>query len=143
MEKIRVDIIGSEGIKSSKKYPIVGNSVEIEKKTGKRPSYRPKFSKDCILPYFTGKWIFKKINFKLMLKEGANECINYYSGDKVNVPTCDRKAIKDYFDAHVVKHAGATTQKIQIPMLLYVGFIAVIILQVIGILLQTGRIRIV
>jgi len=141
--KILVEIIGHNGIKSRKKYEIDGNSVVIRKaKRGKgNPAYKATFNKDCIVPYRKGIWPFKRLKQKLVLMEGANECIDFFSFTKVNVPTFDRKTSEELFEANVLRKSGALTTKVQVPLSLYLFMGIIAVLAFVNILISTGRVR--
>ena len=141
--KILVEIIGPNGVKSRKKYPIEGNTVVIRKaKRGRGPAaYKPTFTKDCVVPYNKGIWPFRRLKQKLMLMEDADACIDFYSFTKVNVPTFDRKTSEELFEANVVRKAGATTTKVQVPLSLYLFMGIIAVLAFVNILISTGRVR--
>lgn len=141
--KILVEIIGPNGIKSRKNYEIEGDQVVIRKaKRGRGPAaYKASFNKDCIVPYYKGIWPFRRLKQKLILMEGATECVNFFDVYGTFVPTIDRSTIEKLFQANVIKSAGSTTTKVQVPLSLYLflGFIAV--LAFVNILVSTGRVR--
>lgn len=144
MQKILVEIIGENGVKSRKKYPIEENHVVIRKRTRGRgpPGYKVPLNKDCILTYYVGVGIFKRTKRKLLLKENASEFVNFYSQERVETPTVNMKSLRDYSQASVIKFLGATVQRIQVPTLLYVVIAGVIFLQVINLLVSSGRVHI-
>jgi len=125
-----------------KKYPIVDNSLEIRPpRTGPGgTAYRVEFDRNCIIPFETGIWPFKSKKEKVMFAMGASKCINFGKG-AIQVAMWDKTSEEELFKANVIKAAGATTTKTQIPMLLYLLIATVIMLQVIGILMSTGRLR--
>ena len=141
--KILVEIIGPNGIKSRKKYPIDGNSVVIRpaKRGRGPPAHKATFTKDCIVPYNKGIWPFRRLKQKLLLMEDADECIDFYSFTKVNVPTFDRRTSEKLFQANVIKSAGSTTTKVQVPLSLYLFMGIIAVLAFVNILISTGRIR--
>ena len=141
--KFLVEIIGANCVKSRKTYEVDGDSIVIRKaKRGRGPpAYKPTFNKDCILNYWKGIWPFKKLKQRLMLKEGANECVNFYGGEEVDVPTFDRKASEKLFQANVIKSAGSTTTKVQVPLSLYLFMGIIAVLAFVNILISTGRVR--
>jgi hypothetical protein len=138
-EKIRVEIITEQGLKR-RKVPIKGTTVEIEKPSKGNVGYYPRFNREGILMYSTGKWIFKRHHKKLMLLYGASECIKF-TKDSVDMATWDKKTEENLFKANVIKSAGETTQKVMIPIFVYLLFMAIIILQIFNMLLASGRIR--
>jgi len=144
--KILVEIIGEAGIKSRKKYPIEGDKILIRK--GKRgrgnPAYKPSFDKNCILPYTIGWGPFKRHREKLLLIDGANDCVsfNFKNGEaSVKKPLWDKETEEDLFKANVIKAAGATVQRVKIPALLYVALFLVVGMQFLTLLVASGRIR--
>lgn len=141
--KILVEIIGPNGIKSRKKYEIEGNTVVISKaKRGRGPpAYKPKFTKDCIVPYRKGIWPFKMLKHKLILMEGANECITFFDAYGVFVPTFDRSTSENLFQANVIKSAGTTATKVQVPLTLYLFLGIILALTLMNFLTVTGRVR--
>lgn len=141
--KILVEIIGANGIKSRKKYPIEEDNVVIRpaKRGRGPPAYKASFDKDCIVPYWKGIWPFKRLKHKLLLMEGATECVNFYSFTKVNVPTLDRKGVEKLFEANVIKSAGATTTKVVVPLSLYLFLGVIAVMAFVNILISTGRVR--
>lgn len=141
-KKILVEVLGATGIKSRKKYPIENNMVVLRKKEKRLPAYKAKFSKDSIIFYNVGFWIFKRLKQKLMIIEGASECVSF-KNSKVTVPVWDRKSSEDLFKANVIKSSGQTTQRVQIPAMLYVVLAGIIFLQVFTALIITGSIRLV
>jgi len=76
-DKIRVEIIGPGGM-HAKNYVIEENTVIIRK--GRRgsggASYKPEFTRDCLIEYKTGIWPFRKLRKKLMLFDGGDKCIS-------------------------------------------------------------------
>ena len=146
-QKILVEIIGENGVKSKKKYPIEADKVVID--PGKRgrgnPPYKPSFNKDCILPYYTGFGPFKRLKQKLLLIDGASKCVSFeFNNGKgiVDMPLWDRPTEEKLFDASVIKAAGATTQKVKISPLLYIALFMVVGMQFLTILLLTGKVRV-
>lgn len=140
---ILVDIIGENGVKSSKKYPIEENSVVIrEAKRGRGPAaYKPTFDKDCLIYYTVGFWKFKRLKVKLMLMESANSCVKFV-GKRVDRPIWGRVTSEKLFEANVIKSAGASTQKLQIPMMLYVFLFVITAISFMTFLVVTGKVRI-
>ena len=145
-EKITVDVIKPTGIET-KKFPVKGNKIII------RPKRRgpggteisAKFDRDCLLPYYDRVLFFKRFKgYKLFWIEGADRCISFRwntsegdegdEEDKVNVdvPTCDRRTIEEYFKANVLQAAGTIRQTVQVPTALYLASfmtLGVVILQ--------------
>lgn len=136
-DKILVEIIGARGIR--KKHCVLdGNKIIIKQGKGVRgdPSIKAVFDKDCILAYSVGIGVFRRWKQKLMWIEGHHNCINFKG--KVALSYVD---VKGYFNAGAIKNSGSTIQTIKIPPILYVLFVAVMFLQVLGFLVSTGRVR--
>jgi len=107
--------------------------------------YKAKFDRDCIIVYWKGFGPFKKLCQKLILIEGAEECIRFrFMGKEyeLNMPVFDRDAAENFFKAAVIKAAGATVQKITIPISVYIILVLVAIMQFISLLILSGRVKI-
>lgn len=137
-EKILVEIISPRGVKK-KKCVLDGNRIIIHQGKGVRgdPSLKAEFDKDCILPYSVGRSFYKRWKQKLVWIEGHKRCINFM-GKNVALSYPD---VKGYFNAGVIKNSGSTIQTIKIPTILYVLFAGVLFLQVVNLLISTGRVR--
>ena len=136
-----VEIIGENGIKKRKKYPVKENKVSIEppKVRGRGHSgWMPEFSKGCFLYFRAG--IFGKLKRKLMVMEGASKCIEFKGKDDVVIPVYDRGASKRFFEAEVIKSAGASTQKVTVPIFVYLLLFMALMLGIVNILVSSGRI---
>lgn len=140
--KITVEILGEAGIKTSKKFPIEGNTVVIRqpRKGPGGTAYKPTFDRTCLIPYSKGIWPFKRINFKLMLKDGAKECISFFK-EPLDIPMWDRKTEEDLFKANVIKAAGATVQKLQVPTWLGILAFLTLVFSFVGMLFASGQLR--
>ena len=136
-----VEIIGENGIKKRKKYPIEQNKVVIDKQKTKHAGWMPEFSKHSFLYYFSGVFPFKRLKRKLMVMEGANKCIEFRGKEDVEVPVYNKEVVKKLFEAEVIKHAGATTQKIGIPIFVYLLLFLMLMLGIVNILVTSGRIH--
>jgi len=142
--KILVEIIGEEGIKLKKKYPIEGNTIVIQPRKTRNPGYYPKFGRNCLLSYFVGFGPFKRLKQKLLLIEGANECVSFnFTGKtaEVDMPIWDRETEQKLFEASVIKAAGASVQRIKIPIFLYILVFMGFAIGFLNFLVATGRIR--
>lgn len=141
--KILVEIIGPNGIKSRKKYPIEEDKVVIRQaKRGRGPpAYKASFNKDCIVPYWKGIWPFKRLKQKLILMEGSDHCVTFYDDYGVFVPSFDRSSSEKLFQANVIKSAGSTTTKVQVPLSLYLFLGVIAVMAFVNILISTGRVR--
>ena len=147
--KILVEIIGEEGIKSRKKYPVEGNKVVIRpaRRGPGGTAYKPEFDKDCLLNYWSGWGPFKRLKQKLLLIDGADRCVSFRTKPnegvvEVEMPTFDRKTAEDLFKANVIKAAGSTLQKITVPISMYLLLGMVAVMNFIILLILTGRIRV-
>lgn len=133
MTKIRVDIIGENGITSTKKHKIKGNKVILRK--GRRGKggigWKPSFTKDSLLPYKTGLWPFKFLRQKLMVKQDASECVNFYGKEGVEVPEWSREELAKASTATVIKNAGVSTQKLLVPTFVYLLLGAILMFQLV------------
>lgn len=143
--KILVEIYDKTGLKQRKKFPIEGNSVLI--RAGRRGpgglAQAPTFDEDCVVYFYSGWWPFKQLKRKLLWKEGAERFINFRAEPEgFEMPQWDRRSEEEFFKASVIKAAGATVSKLQVPALLYVLIFANIALTFIGFLVSSGRVRI-
>jgi len=142
--KILVEIIGEEGIKSKKKYVIEGNTIVIQPRKTRNPGYYPKFDRNCLLSYFVGFGPFKRLKQKLLLIDGASECVSFNFTEtrgEVDMPFWDRETEKKLFEASVIKAAGASVQRIKIPIFLYILVFMGFAIGFLNFLVATGRIR--
>lgn len=145
--KIKVDVINEAGL-TTRKYPIEGNNIVIRaaKRGRGGAAYTASFDKHCLLPYYVGFWPFKQLKQKLMLIEGADECVSFDFTDKTDtktkMPTWTREALEKASEASVIKAAGATFQKMKIPTLLYVALFMCVGMQFLILLVLTGRVKI-
>lgn len=89
------------------------------------------FSKD-----FWGRWIPT-----IEVKPYAKEAINFKT-ENIIPSIWDAEAEQNLFQAQVIKAAGATSSKLQIPIGLYLILGIILVVGVIGLLLSSGRIRI-
>jgi len=74
-----------------------------------------------------------------MVMDGADKCIEF-KGKDVQVPIFDRETSKRLFEAEVIKHAGASTQKVTVPIFVYLLLFLLFMLGIVNILVGTGRI---
>lgn len=153
-DKILVEIIDKSGIPHKAKYPYEENHVVIAKGS-KKPGdvrYAPEFNRDCILPYFEGKWPFRRLKRRLMVWNGSDHCIEFIpeklddkgevvEGAKVDLHLPTRTTVEQYARAQVVKAAGETMQQVKISPLLYVLVFVNIVLTCGAILLASGKIQ--
>jgi len=144
--KILVEVIGENGIKSRKNHKIDGNKVIIEKpeKGRGKVGWAPKFDKDCILhrEYRPFPWLFKRHYSKLVVMEGAKECIKFLFKDKrAKIPKLDKATITELMKASVLKAAGQVRQKIEIPMFFYMLMFMVLGIGFLNFIAEMGIIR--
>lgn len=120
---------------------IVGNEVVIEAASQGRSgdSYRAKFDNTCLLPYTTGILFFKSVKHKLLLKEGASECVSFGNLENSVAPSCTIQDVKKYATATVIRAAGSL--KPENKTLIYVLIIINIILTLFGLLVASGNIK--
>jgi len=142
--KILVEIYTPNGfLLSKKKYPFCEDYVEIRQPrrgAGGTP-YRPKYGKDCIISYVSGLPGFRQVKQKLMLIQGAERCMSF-SKDGLEPALWNRQTEEEFFKASVIKAAGTTTQKIQVPTLFYVVILINIALTFVVLLVSSGRVKI-
>lgn len=136
-QKILVEIYDKTGLKQRKKCKIIGNQVEIRPKKTRDPGWYADFGELSIV-YFMSGFPFKKLNRKLMVKEGATRCISLRSFP-VEVPVWDSRMEKEVANAHILKHAGTSLQKVQVPswlimiLLANIGLTVIILLKILGV----------
>jgi hypothetical protein len=136
-EKISVDLITPKGVRR-KKLVVEGKYVILKEGKGVRgdPTVKAEFDDDCLLYYKS--FFGLRLHQKLVLVEGHKKCVSFRP--KVGLSYFD---VKGFFNAGAIKNAGSTIQHIKIPLAFYLIVGAVLILQVITLLLSSGRIRIV
>jgi len=144
--KILVEVIGENGIKSRKTHRINGNKVIIEKpeKGRGKVGWAPKFDKDCILhrDFRPFPWVFKRHSSKLIVMEGAKECISFLAKDKrAKIPKLDKATITELMKASVLKAAGQVKQKIEIPVFFWLFMFMLIGLGALNLMAELGLIR--
>lgn len=137
-EKLFVEIINEQGIKTRKKFPIKKNKVILRKKSGTKPEISAKFTHNAILHYTTGIGPFKRHHTKVLLKEGSKKCLEVLEN---KVPTLDEATIEDLFNENALKGAGHTQTTLKVPIFLYLMVGALIILGIFQLLLASGRVR--
>jgi len=134
-DKILVEIITPKGVKR-KKLVVEGKYVIIHQGKGVRgdPVIKAEFDDDCILYYKKFFGLFLKQ--KLVLIEGHKKCVSFKP--KTGLSYFD---VKGFFNAGAIKNAGATIQSIKIPLTFYLIIGAVLVMQIISLLVSTGRVR--
>lgn len=141
-EKKLLEIINESGVQFKGKFPIDENRIIIEKpnKTAGYAGYMPAYNQKCILPYYEGKWPFRKRKERLMLWNGSDHCVEFRD-KKLDFHLPTRKMVDFYNDLQVMTHTGATMQQLKIPGLLYVLIFVNIMVSVGALLLGSGVIR--
>ncbi len=139
-EKIRVEIIGGY-LPKKRMCDIVGNEVIIKPANQGRggEEYRAKFDNTCLLPYTTGLLFLKSVKHKLLVKEGATECISFGNLETSLAPSCTIQDVNRYATATVIRAAGSL--KPENKTLIYVLIIINIILTLFGLLVASGNIK--
>ena len=142
MPKMLVETISATGA-LKKRYNYEGNKLLIRKGKDRHAGYNPRFSKNSIIPYRTGFGPLKFWKHKVILIDGADECLNFNAElPEAEIPVWDRKSEEKLFEANVIKASGTVSNKIQIPTLFYLLLIFPTILGFVNILIMTGRLRI-
>jgi len=128
-EKILVEIIGEQGIKERRKCKTDMHKVELSRGRGRgKKTWKPPFGKENILYYHVGFWPLKRLKRKLMIREGASSFMDFSNGEKL--PPYTFNDMNEYANAKVIKNSGQTTQKIAVPLSLYV--VSILTLVVVG-----------
>ena len=143
--RLKVEIVYKNGESRIKKCKIIGNSIVIEpKKRGRGGTgWMPTFDIGSIIERKTRKFIFKRIEKRLMVIEGSEKCINFDpKQDKNNVALWNRESEQKLFEANVIKAAGQSTQKIKVPTVVYILILLTFVIAFIDLLVSTGRIRV-
>ena len=137
-KKIRVDIIRSGLPPLKKMCEVRGKYVIIQKRnaTKRIPEYKASFTNQCLIPYKKG--LLSK-DFKLMVKEGAGRCINFYP--KTRVYETDKTEIERLFRANVLEKAGVVSHKVEIPMLFWLVMVALFVIGLLNLLATSGTVR--
>ena len=135
----RVIIISGNTVIKKKKCTLDGNTIIIEKGS------RGKGNIGWKVPVRGQDWkYYRKLGFlkrKLEIKVDAKNFIPFGTElENVEVPTCTRKDIEEYSNANVIKKSGMSTQKIEVPILLYLLVGGVLILQIIQFMMSQGMI---
>lgn len=120
--RLNVEIIYKTGDSRIKKCQIAGNRVIIEQKRRGRggKGWSPTFDKACIIERKTRKLIFKRVEKRLMVMEGAEKCVNFAPTQKaVNIPTFDRKECQEFFDVSVLRQSGDVKIKHELPFVFW------------------------
>ena len=142
-QKILVEVLDSSGIKQKKKCVVEGTKVIVRKKSGKgknyKPAYKAGFDESCLL-YYRGMWPFRFLKRKLQLIDGHDHCIKFdYTKKTVDFSRFD---IGNMFKAEVLEKAQASKTKLDVPFMLYLILIFILLMNVVSILVFTGRLRV-
>jgi len=136
--KVRVKTPSGEIIKWCKPEED-GETIIYQKQTKKKPLWKFKFSSNSLI-YFKS---WGRRFFAIDVFYQAPKAIEYhYKTKEIEQALWDKKEETDLFKASVIKAAGATTQKVQIPTLLYVFLFLNIAISFISLLVSSGRVRI-
>ena len=129
--KEKVIIISGNTVIKKKKCVLEGNTVIIEKgkkgagNVGWKVNAKPEDYK-----YYRNRLGFLKR--KLEIKVDAKKFIPFGTmTDKDKIPTCTRKDVMEYGNATILKRAGMSTQKIEVPLPFYLIVGAVFVMQII------------
>jgi hypothetical protein len=138
--KILVEIIGA--IPRKLKLPIDDGKIVVKEATAGRrgAAITATFDNTCLVPYWAGIPPFRTIKYKLLLKEGATECISFGNRYTKDAPTCTLSDVQKFGQATVIKLAGALRNPNNMNIL-YLLVIVAIIIGVINIFVASGNIR--
>jgi hypothetical protein len=120
--KIRVEILKETGMKVKK---CVVDYQRIIIRHGRRGAggqeYAPHFTKGSLIPYETGFGPFKRLHYKLMIFDGAEDCIDFDVENKTVIPaTWDRHTFEKAARAGALHAEGEIILKGQNTGLTYV-----------------------
>ena len=136
--KIKARVYRPIGIQTFLKKPELDGQTIIMRKSKGRNDVGWTFKFDQTYP--TGR-IFKTATVDVI--PNAARAVHYdYEHKTFDAAYWDRKTEEDIMNANVVKAAGAISNKLQIPAVLYVMILASIVIGIIGILVSSGRVRI-
>jgi hypothetical protein len=142
-QKILVEVLDASGIKKRKKCIVQGSSVVIQQKKGRGRSYTPafqaKFDESCLI-FYRGMWPFRFLKRKLMVFDGHTKCISFNADTKIMEPS--QYDVAELFDAEVLKKSGSLKTKLDVPFMLYLILIFILLMNVVSILVFTGRLRV-
>ncbi len=135
-KKLLVEIL-SQSESRKKKCVDKGDYVIIKQGKGVRgdPTIKAYYDKDCLIPFKSG--LFRSVKQKLIWKEGHKRCTRFY-GKNIDISKPD---VSGFFNAGAIKNAGSTLQTIKAPTVLYLLLGFVLIMQVVNMLLMSGRLR--
>jgi len=138
MQKETVEIIAGNGVRTRKKYAVKGNSVIIRERNKKTHSsrYAPTFDETCFVYFTKGIRPFKRLKRKLMLLDGKDECISFK--DPVELGRYD---VEEHFKYEVYNKASTLKTNIEVPFMLQIVLIVGIVLQIVTLLVLSGRLR--
>lgn len=122
--KISVEVYDNIGLKHTKKYPVEGHLVVFRKghKGKGGAALKVPFNAEDVVPFKKG-FPIKRLQLKLLFNEVAKKFIN----PKAKVPEDIKlswEQIEAYFQAQVIKAAGAINPKIEIPTFLWILIVA-------------------
>lgn len=122
--KIIVEVYDHTGMKHTRKYPVEEHKIVFQKghKGKGGAALKVPFTSDDVIPFRKGL-IFKRLHLKLIYNSVAKKFIN----PKAKIPEEIKLTWSDieaYFQAQVIKAAGAVNPKIEIPTFLWLLLIA-------------------
>lgn len=137
--KILVEIVGASPYPKRRKCPIEGNKIILKEAREGRggAAITAEFDNSCFIPYRSG--LTRGIKQKLIVKEGATKCVSFGTDSSYRAPSVTIEEVFNYFKASVIMAAGRIKQEKQTIIYLLIG--VVIILQIIGLLVSSGRIH--
>lgn len=140
-QKIRVEVVGASPFPQIKKCPIEGNKVVLQKAREGRggAAITADFDKSCLIPYYAGAPPFRKLKYKVVLKEGATHCVSFKDPENYVAPTLTILDVFTYFKASV--HRAAAHFKPESKSITYVLLGVLIIIGILNVLVASGRIR--
>lgn len=127
--KIKVEIIGLDGISTSKKAERQLGHVTLRKenKRTEEPEWSPKFKNKNIILERKGR-IFKRFIPKLVVYEDGEECIDFNPELKeTNIPTWDRRTIERYLKSEAIKRSGEVKIKHELPFIFWLMFMLILV----------------
>lgn len=141
MPRMLTEIINENNV-IRKKLKTEGDKIVVEppQKGRGKVGYFAAFTKDSILYYYKGFGPFKWLARKLVLMDGASECVKFHDKD-AEIPRYDRAAVRRLFDAEVLQKAGTVNMKLIVPTVLYILIGGLMVLMIVMIMIQTGRLK--
>lgn len=148
-----VEIIQQNGVSIFKKLKMKGNKVLITepklpkmgKPTRKSIGESAEFTTNSVIREKRGFFnilLNRKVD-KVVMMEGADKCITYFNGNvnEADIPTVDKATIQRYADEAGIQIAGQAATKLELPMGFYFSIIIVMVLNVLVLLVASGRLK--